>query len=106
MRSYLTIRHASAAVAVLATTTFAHANSLTPQEMKLAEAAKKEGAVTILNPIFSDRTGERLQPPPGPAAKTGPRRLPATQRVEKYKLHDVSTLDLCSFDHGRTAMEG
>ena len=60
MRSNLTKRHAAAAAAVLATTTFASANSLTPQEMKLAEAAKKEGAVTLLNPIFSDRTGERL----------------------------------------------
>ena len=60
MRSNFTIPLASAAVAVLTTTTFAYANSLTPQEMKLAEAAKKEGAVTLLNPIFSDRTGERL----------------------------------------------
>jgi hypothetical protein len=33
---------------------------LTPQEQKLVEGAKKEGAVTILNPIFSDRTGQRL----------------------------------------------
>jgi ABC-type Fe3+ transport system substrate-binding protein len=34
--------------------------ALTPQEKKLVEGAKKEGAVTLLNPIFSDRTGERL----------------------------------------------
>ncbi|MBM3527413.1 MAG: ABC transporter substrate-binding protein [Alphaproteobacteria bacterium] len=33
---------------------------LSPQEKKLVEGAKKEGAVTLLNPIFSDRTGELL----------------------------------------------
>lgn len=51
---------ATAATALLAATTLAHAAGLTPQEEKLAAAAKKEGAVTILNPIFSDRTGELL----------------------------------------------
>jgi iron(III) transport system substrate-binding protein len=60
MHSNPTIRHVSAAVALLATTAFAHGADLTAQEKKLAEAAKKEGAVTLLNPIFSDRTGERL----------------------------------------------
>jgi iron(III) transport system substrate-binding protein len=49
-----------AAVAMLITASGAPAASLTPQEEKLVEAAKKEGAVTVLNPIFSDRTGERL----------------------------------------------
>jgi ABC-type Fe3+ transport system substrate-binding protein len=48
------------AIALLATATTSLAVGLTPQEEKLAEAAKKEGAVTLLNPIFSDRTGERL----------------------------------------------
>jgi iron(III) transport system substrate-binding protein len=38
----------------------AQAAELTPQEKALVEGAKKEGAVTLLNPIFSDRTGERL----------------------------------------------
>jgi iron(III) transport system substrate-binding protein len=38
----------------------AHAADLTPQEQKLVAAAKQEGAVTVLNPIFSDLTGERL----------------------------------------------
>ena len=33
---------------------------MTPQEQKLVASAKTEGAVTVLNPIFSDRTGERL----------------------------------------------
>jgi iron(III) transport system substrate-binding protein len=60
MQSKSTIFYTSTALAVLATATFAHAADLTPQEKTLAEAAKKEGAVTILNPIFSDRTGERL----------------------------------------------
>ena len=49
-----------AAVALLADTPFAQAADLTPQEKKLVEGAKKEGTVTVLNPIFSDRTGERL----------------------------------------------
>ena len=49
-----------AAIAMLITASGAGAASLTPQEEKLVEAAKKEGAVTVLNPIFSDRTGERL----------------------------------------------
>jgi iron(III) transport system substrate-binding protein len=48
------------AAGLIAMTTFAHAQALTPQEQKLVAAAKKEGAVTVLNPIFSDRTGERL----------------------------------------------
>ena len=47
-----------AAAALLATAAFAA--ELTPQEKALIEGAKKEGAVTLLNPIFSDRTGERL----------------------------------------------
>jgi ABC-type Fe3+ transport system substrate-binding protein len=33
---------------------------LTPHEKKLAAAARKEGAVTIINPLFSDRTGQRM----------------------------------------------
>jgi len=48
------------AVAMLAVATVAQAADLTPQEKALVEGAKKEGAVTLLNPIFSDRTGERL----------------------------------------------
>src|SRR6516165_1631346 len=51
---------AATAIALLATASSTGAASLTPQEQKLVEAAKKEGAVTILNPIFSDRTGRRL----------------------------------------------
>ncbi len=47
-------------VAVLAASTIGHAASLTPQEEKLVAAAKSEGAVTILNPQFSDRTGQLL----------------------------------------------
>ena len=48
------------AVAMLAVATVAQAADLTPQEKALVEGTKKEGAVTLLNPIFSDRTGERL----------------------------------------------
>ncbi len=49
-----------AAAAILATAPAANAADLTPQEKALVEGAKKEGSVTILNPIFSDRTGQRL----------------------------------------------
>jgi iron(III) transport system substrate-binding protein len=48
------------AFALFAAATAGAAAELTPQEKKLVEGAKKEGAVTLLNPIFSDRTGERL----------------------------------------------
>ncbi len=49
-----------AAAALLAASTGVHAANLTPQEQKLIAGAKKEGAVTILNPLFSDRTGQRM----------------------------------------------
>ena len=51
---------AVSAGALIAATTFAPAADLSAYEKKLAEAAKKEGAVTILNPLFSDRTGQRM----------------------------------------------
>lgn len=56
-------RAASAALigaAMLAAAGLAQAAGLTPQEEKLAAAARKEGAVTIINPIFADATGEHL----------------------------------------------
>ena len=49
-----------AVVLLVAASTVAHAVELTPQEQKLAAAAKQEGAVVLLDPIFSDRTGQRL----------------------------------------------
>jgi iron(III) transport system substrate-binding protein len=51
-----------ASVATLALTWAGNAQAaeLTPQEKKLIEGAKKEGAVTILHPILSDRTGQRM----------------------------------------------
>ncbi|MGQ0752871.1 MAG: ABC transporter substrate-binding protein [Betaproteobacteria bacterium] len=39
-----------------------HAAELTPQEKKLIPLAKQEGAVTIINAIFSDETAQRLGP--------------------------------------------
>jgi iron(III) transport system substrate-binding protein len=48
------------AVALFAAATFASAADLTPQEQKLIPLAKKEGAVTIINPLFSDRTATRM----------------------------------------------
>lgn len=46
--------------ALLVTTTAGQAANLTPQEEKLVAAAKAEGAVIVLNPIFSDETGQLL----------------------------------------------
>jgi len=49
-----------AAVVLLAAATVAQAADLTPQEKALVEGAKKEGSVVILNPQFSDHTGQML----------------------------------------------
>ena len=51
---------AASAVALLAAPTIAQAQNLTPQEQQLVEGAKKEGSVTLLNALFSDRTGQLL----------------------------------------------
>ncbi len=56
----LSLIAASGALAMMTTAAFAQAADLTPQEKSLIEAAKKEGAVTIINPLFSDRTGQRM----------------------------------------------
>jgi iron(III) transport system substrate-binding protein len=46
--------------ALLGAASLAQAAGLTPQEEKLVAAARQEGAVTVLNPQFGDRTGQRL----------------------------------------------
>ena len=51
---------AASTVALLAATTLGYAQDLTPQEKALIPLAKKEGAVTIINPLFSDRTAVRM----------------------------------------------
>src|SRR4029079_8135739 len=51
---------ACAAVVLLCAGTAGHAAELTPQEQKLVAATKQEGSVTILNPQFSDHTGQLL----------------------------------------------
>ncbi|MDH3316289.1 MAG: substrate-binding domain-containing protein [Gammaproteobacteria bacterium] len=51
---------AASAVALFAVATFASAADLSPQEKKLIPLAKQEGAVTIINPIFSDATSTRM----------------------------------------------
>ena len=48
------------AAALLAATASVYAADFTPQEKKLIDAARQEGAVTILNPQFSDHTGQLL----------------------------------------------
>jgi iron(III) transport system substrate-binding protein len=40
--------------------TLAQAAELTPQEQALVDAARQEGSVTLINPLFSDRTGQLL----------------------------------------------
>ena len=56
--------HLGSCVAALSATALltggAVAADITPQEKKLVAAAKAEGAVTLINPLFSDRTGRRL----------------------------------------------
>jgi iron(III) transport system substrate-binding protein len=51
---------AALAAVLLGGVATAAAADLTPQEQRLAEAARKEGAVTIINPLFSDETARRL----------------------------------------------
>jgi iron(III) transport system substrate-binding protein len=51
---------AGALAALLCAPALGRAAELTPQEQKLVAAAKQEGAVTILNPQFSDHTGQLL----------------------------------------------
>ncbi|ETX04651.1 ABC transporter substrate-binding protein [Candidatus Entotheonella palauensis] len=54
-RTYLIIMLITLALALAAT-----AADLSPQEQKLIPLAKEEGAVTLINPLFSDRTAKRL----------------------------------------------
>ncbi len=51
---------AVSAVALLGAATLANAAELNAQEKALIEAAKAEGEVTIINPLFSDRTSQRM----------------------------------------------
>ena len=51
---------AVSAAALLGAATLVHAAELNAQEKALIEAAKAEGEVTIINPLFSDRTGQRM----------------------------------------------
>ncbi len=58
---YFGIIAAVAALAVFASGTPAAA-AMTKGQEALVRAAKKEGAVTLLNPLFSDRTAKRMGP--------------------------------------------
>ncbi len=49
-------------VCTVFSTVLCHAADLTPQEKSLIDGAKKEGAVTIINPQLSDLTANRLGP--------------------------------------------
>ena len=57
----LTASVGAAAIALMGMASFADAD-LSAGEKKLARAAKKEGAVVIINPLFSDRTAKRMGP--------------------------------------------
>ena len=60
-RSAISMATAASLVALgFASSAVAQSADLTPQEKKLIDGAKKEGAVTILHPVFSDRTGQRM----------------------------------------------
>ncbi|MGH7385519.1 MAG: hypothetical protein ACREKG_10060, partial [Candidatus Rokuibacteriota bacterium] len=50
------------AIVVLGAAGLGYAGALTPQEEKLVAAARKEGAVVFINPLFSDETAARLGP--------------------------------------------
>ena len=63
MRFYSsTVLGVASAVALMAGCTAASAMSddVTPQEKALIEAAKKEGAVTVINPLFQERTADLM----------------------------------------------
>ena len=57
---YQTVIGAASALALLAAVGGASAADLTAQEEALIEGAKAEGAVTIIHPLFSDRTAQRM----------------------------------------------
>ncbi len=67
MKSSLRLRSLTAsvgavAIALLGMASSVNADNISPQEKKLARAAKKEGAVVIINPLFSNRTAKRMGP--------------------------------------------
>ena len=51
---------AASTVAILGATITANAAGLTAQEKALVPLAAKEGKVTVINPLFADRTARRL----------------------------------------------
>jgi len=59
-RATLFLVGTASAACLVATSAFGQAADLTPQEQALVAAAKEEGAVTLINPLFSDRTGQLL----------------------------------------------
>ncbi len=67
MRNYSRIQKLWTIIILVAFASFGMASAaigagLAPQEKKLIRAAKKEGAVVIINPLFSDRTAKRMGP--------------------------------------------
>lgn len=59
-RAALHLAGTASAACLVATAAFGQAADLTPQEQALIEPAKAEGAVTLIHPLFSDRTGQLL----------------------------------------------
>jgi len=59
-RVNLLLAGATSAACFAATAAFGQAADLMPQEQALIEAAKAEGSVTLIHPLFSDRTSQNL----------------------------------------------
>jgi iron(III) transport system substrate-binding protein len=59
-RVILFLAGTASAACLAASAAFGQAADLTPQEQALIPAAKEEGSVTLIHPLFSDRTGQLL----------------------------------------------
>jgi len=59
-RTSLILAGTATAACFAATAAFGQAADLTPQEQALIEGAKAEGSVTLIHPLFSDRTSQNL----------------------------------------------
>ena len=61
MKKSLTTLSVSCALLIGGASVAMAGHHITPQEKKLIAGAKKEGSVTLINPLLSDRTSKRLQ---------------------------------------------
>ncbi|MEE2745527.1 MAG: hypothetical protein VX617_01460 [Pseudomonadota bacterium] len=61
MKKFFTTTTISCALLIGGASVALAGHHITPQEKKLIAGAKKEGSVTLINPLISDRTAKRLQ---------------------------------------------